>query len=176
MPDLNGHTHQRPGQSCRAGWFELHPWLERYEGADCSGAGWNAASGRSNGWEQWSVDLSPWAGKQVELSISYASDWSTQGLGVFIDDIDAPGASGDAGFETGLDGWIVAGPPLGSGPNPTDWAQSGDVGFTEAAAVATAPPDASYRTLYLGFAFEAISSAAERAIVMGRCLDYLLGP
>ena len=43
---------------------------------------WNAASGHSAGWEQWSIDLSAYAGKQVEVSIAYASDWSVQGLGV----------------------------------------------------------------------------------------------
>jgi hypothetical protein len=176
LPDLNGHTHQRPGPSCRAGWFKLHPWLERYEGADCTGAGWNAASGRSSAWEPWSVDLSPWAGKQVEVSISYASDWSYQGLGVFVDDINAPGTTGDAAFESGLDGWRVAGPPRGSQPNTTDWAKTGDVGFSEAAAVETAPPDSTYRTLYLAFAFEAITSASERADVMGRAVNFLLGP
>ena len=28
----------------------------------------------------------PYAGKKVELSISYVSDWGTQGIGVFVDD------------------------------------------------------------------------------------------
>ena len=174
LPDANGHTHQRPGPSCRAGWFKLHPWLEQYEMTDCSGTGWHAVSGRSSGWERWQVDLSAWSGKQVELSISYASDWAAQGLGVFIDDIDAPGAIGDAGFETGLDGWRVAGPPPGSRHNLTDWATTADVGFTAAAAVETSPPDARYRTLYLAFAFEAITTAAERADVMGRAMHFLL--
>ncbi len=50
LPDLNGSTSASTGESCAAGWFELHPWLERYQGADCSGAGWNAVSGRSPGW------------------------------------------------------------------------------------------------------------------------------
>ncbi len=48
---------------------------------------WNAASGRSAGWEQWSIDLGAYAGKQVEISIAYASDWSVQGLGAFVDDV-----------------------------------------------------------------------------------------
>jgi hypothetical protein len=175
LPDLNGHTHQRPGQSCRSGWFALHPTLERYQGATCSAAGWHAASGRSSGWEQWTVDLSNWAGGEVELSISYASDWSAQGLGVFVDDIDAPGAVGDAGFESGLDGWIVAGAPEGSAPNLRDWEQTGDVGFSEAAIVSTAPPKTDTRTLYFGFAFEAITSEQERNDVMARAMSFLLG-
>ena len=35
---------------------------------------WNAASGNSAGWQQWSVNLSAYAGTTVELSIAYASD------------------------------------------------------------------------------------------------------
>ena len=56
--------------------------VNTYEGADCSGANWNAASGRSPGWRQWNVDLRLRTPEQVEVSISYASDWSSQGLGV----------------------------------------------------------------------------------------------
>ena len=66
---------------------QLHPWLDHYQthNADgtCTPTGttgvWNAASGSSNGWEQWSIDLSAYAGKQVEISIAYASDWSIAG-------------------------------------------------------------------------------------------------
>ena len=48
---------------------------------------WNAATGRSNGWEQWSIDLAAYAGKQVEVSITYVSDPAIQGLGVFLDKV-----------------------------------------------------------------------------------------
>ena len=62
--------------------------------SSCSPTGttgvWNAASGRSQGWEQWSINLGAYAGKQVEVSIAYASDWSFQGLGTFVDDITLP--------------------------------------------------------------------------------------
>jgi bacillopeptidase F (M6 metalloprotease family) len=44
------------------------------------------SAGRSACWEQWSIDLSRYAGKQVEISIAYLSDWSIQGLGAFVDD------------------------------------------------------------------------------------------
>ncbi len=63
-PDPNGHTSDDTGESCPEGWFELHPWLEQYEGADCSGAGWNASSGRSNGWEEWRSTSPPTTGKR----------------------------------------------------------------------------------------------------------------
>jgi hypothetical protein len=31
LPDENGHTTQDTGESCPAGWFELHPHLEHYQ-------------------------------------------------------------------------------------------------------------------------------------------------
>jgi bacillopeptidase F (M6 metalloprotease family) len=53
---------------------------------------WNAATGNSAGFQDWKVDLSAYAGKQVEVSITYASDPGTQGLGVFVD---GPGIATD---------------------------------------------------------------------------------
>ncbi|MGH2994903.1 MAG: hypothetical protein ACRDON_05870 [Gaiellaceae bacterium] len=171
-PDLNGHTSSDTGDSCPEGWHVLHPWLEQYQGADCSGSGssgaWNASSGRSAGWEEWRIDLTPYAGRQIEVSISYASDWAVQGLGAFVDLISVPGGDGSTSFETGLDGWTVPGPPTGSAANPNDWERTGSVGFDEGAVVATAD------TLYFGFGFEGITDAATRNDVMGRSLQYLL--
>jgi Zinc carboxypeptidase len=169
-PDVNGHTRNATGESCPEGWHELHPWLEQYQGADCSGAGWNAASGRSTGWEEWRIDLTPYAGKQIEVSVSYASDWATQGLGVFVDLISVPGGDGSTSFETGLDGWTMPGPPAGSAPNPNDFERTESVGFEEGAVVSTVD------SLYFGFGFEAITDAETRADVMRRSMEYLLAP
>ena len=44
------------------------------------------------------------------------------------------------------------------------------VGFEEGAVVSTGD------TLFFGFGFEGINDAATRAAVMGRSMDYLLGP
>ncbi len=67
----------------------------------------------------WSVDLSAYAGQQVELAIAYVSDWATQGIGVFLDDVDVfvDGTSidTDPSFEAGLGSWTVSGSPEGSG-------------------------------------------------------------
>ena len=49
------------------------------------------------------VDLDAYAGGQVEISISYASDWATQGLGVFVDDMSLPDGSGSTSFEGDAD-------------------------------------------------------------------------
>ena len=84
-----------PGDSCPEGWFELHPFLDRYQTftggtpPTCSPTGsaggeWHAASGSSNGWQQWSIDLNEYAGTTVEISISYISDWSTQNLALAV--------------------------------------------------------------------------------------------
>jgi hypothetical protein len=185
LPDQSSpsHTSQDTGDSCPAGWHDLHPWLERYQtlNADntCSPTGttgeWNAASGRSEGWEQWNVDLSDYAGQEVEVSISYASDWAVQGIGAFVDQIEVSTGEGTTSFEDDggadpMDGWTVAGPPEGSGTNSNDWERTTSVNFEEGAVVSTDD------TLYFGLGLEGISTAEQRARVMGRSMNYLLGP
>ncbi|HEX2045053.1 MAG TPA: M14 family zinc carboxypeptidase [Gaiellaceae bacterium] len=175
LPDLNGHTGTSTGESCPAGWHDLHPWLERYQGADCSGANaatggeWNAASGDSHGWQEWAIDLSDYAGGQVEISISYASDWAVQGLGVFIDDVTLPDGSSTS-FEGETGGWTVTGPPAGSAPNANDFVFTTAAGFPEGAAITTED------TILLGFGLEGVTGGATRAQVMDRAIDYLLRP
>jgi murein tripeptide amidase MpaA len=170
-----GITSTDTGESCAAGWFELHPWLERYQGADCSGTGasgeWHASSGRSAGWEEWQIDLSAYADSEVEVAISYASDWAVQGLGAFVDHVEVSTEPGVVeSFEAGLGTWSVAGPPAGSAANPNDWFRTQSVGFEEGAAVSTV------RSLFFGFGLEGITGAGNRAAVMDKSLDYLLGP
>ena len=168
-----GITSTDTGESCPAGWFELHPWLERYQGADCSGTGtgeWHASSGRSAGWEEWQVDLSAYAGSDVEVAISYASDWAVQGLGAFVDHVEVSTETGVESFEADLGAWSVAGPPPGSDTNPNDWHRTQSVGLEEGAVVSTT------NSLYFGFGLGGITGADSRAAVMGKSLDYLLGP
>ncbi|MGH3658719.1 MAG: zinc carboxypeptidase, partial [Micromonosporaceae bacterium] len=143
LPDANNHTGQGTGESCASGWIELHPFLSHYQGDACEPAGttgaWHAATGSSNGWQEWSVDLTPYAGKQVEVSISYISDWGTQGLGVFLDDAAVTVGGGqpqETSFETDLGGWTVSGAPAGSDPNNNDWTRS-QKAFDEGAGVTT---------------------------------------
>jgi hypothetical protein len=180
LPDANGHTTQATGESCKAensgGWRTLHPFLDHYQTQDgdtaCTPTGttgaWNAASGNSAGWVQWSVDLAAFAGHEVEVSISYASDWATQGLGVFVDDIVVSTGEGSTSFETGLDGWAMPGQPAGSAPNGNDFIRTTAAGFPEGAVVATED------TVYMGFGFEGITDATTRNDVMDRVMSYLL--
>ncbi|MEV6103705.1 M14 family zinc carboxypeptidase [Streptomyces sp. NPDC051940] len=180
LADANGHTTQNTGQSCLAensgGWRTLHPHLDHYQtqnGASvCDPAGstgaWHAASGNSGGWQQWQVDLGAFAGKQVEVSVSYASDWSSQGLGVFVDDFTVSTGQGTTSFEAGLDGWTVPGAPAGSSPNSNDFARITSAGFPEGPVAVTSD------TVYFGFGLEGITEAADRNEVMGRAMAHLL--
>ena len=132
LPDANGHTSNDLGNPCPF-WLELHPFLTHYQtdnGDDtCSptgsgGGAWNAATGNSGGYEQWRVDLGAYAGKNVEVSITYASDDTVQARGVYVDDIAVTSGAGSTSFENDgdvMDGWTVPGAPAGSEPNENDW-------------------------------------------------------
>jgi hypothetical protein len=186
LPDQNGHTTQNTGESCPEGWHtdpndEIHPFLAHYQtfngtGAACDPTGttgeWNAATGRSNGWQEWSIDLSDYVGSQVEVSISYASDWGAQGIGAWLDDVTVSGGATES-FEVDLGEWVVSGAPSGSAANPNDWARTTDVGYEEGAIMAMSPDNAAFRTVYFGFGLEGVTSAAERNDLMGRALAYL---
>ena len=130
LPDLNGHTSRSTGESCPDR-LALHPFLRHYQSPDCSASGttggWHAASGSSDGWEQWAVDLSAYPG-EVEVSISYVSDTSVQEHGVFVDDITVPSGPGTTSFEQDadvMDGWRASGPPAASPPLPNNWIVGG---------------------------------------------------
>jgi hypothetical protein len=172
LPDANGHTQTGTGESCPEGITGLHPALGNYIGADCSPTGatgtWNAATGSSNGWQEFDVDLSAYAGKQVEISISYMSDWSTQGLGVFLDDarVEVNGAVAErTSFEADLGGWTVAPPPAGSGPNANSWSRS-EQAFDNGAVTTTKD------TVYLGFGLEGLAPA-DRTEFVKRAMRHL---
>ncbi len=119
------------------------------------------------GCQEWSVDLGAWQGGSVEVSISYVSDWATQNLGAFVDDVTLPDGTSTS-FESGLEGWAVSGAPTGSAANGNDWLLTDASGFPVGAAIST--PD----SLLLGFGFEGIATPAERDEVMGRALEHLL--
>jgi hypothetical protein len=169
LPDLNGLTGTGTGQSCLSGWVDqIHPFLAHYMDAACNPTGttgaWNAQTGNSGGWQQVEMDLSAYAGKTVELYISYASDWATQGLGVFVDDIQLSGYPLED-FEAGAGLWAASTAPGSSAFN--NWVHVTGAGIPEGPAVRTP------NSVYLGFGFEAIDSAANRNAVMDRVMKYL---
>ncbi len=179
LPEATGHTTQDTGESClggnSGGWRTLHPFLDHYQTQQgplaCSPTGdggeWNAASGNSNGWQEWTIDLSGYAGQTVEISIAYISDWATQNLGVFLDDVTLPDGTFTS-FEGDLGGWQITGPPEGSGANANNWLLTDAGGFPVGASISTP------NSLVMGYGFEGISTPAERNAVMGRVVDHLL--
>jgi len=172
LPDKNGLTTDSTGDSCPEGWVDqIHPFLANYMDGDCNPEGatgdgvWYAFTGNSNGWQQVVMDLSAYAGETVEIYISYASDWGTQNLGVFVDDIEISGQSLED-FESGMGDWTVSTAP-GSGAF-NNWARITAAGFPEGPAMRAAD------SVYLGFGFEAIDTLKNRTEVMDRVMQYLL--
>ena len=157
LPDANGHTSDNTGASCPAGWSELHPILEHYQTLVENGPGdddneclptgttgaWNASTGNSGGWQNWSIDLSAYRGQQVEVSIVFATDWGTTPVpGAMIDDttVTAGSTVSETSFETqgDLGGWTIPGPHAGSpSENVNDWIQSDRIPFEDAAVTVT---------------------------------------
>ncbi|HWK24974.1 MAG TPA: M14 family zinc carboxypeptidase [Solirubrobacter sp.] len=181
LPDVNGHTSDDVGGSCDIDWDTIHPFLAHYQtnptpDEDCTPTGttgaWNAATGNSGGFQDWEVDLSAYAGKQVEVSITYAQDYAAAGLGAFVDAVQVlkDGAvSESTGFEDGLAPWVAGPPPAGT-VNDAAWVARGAVGFEEGPGIATDD------TLLWGFGLEGVSTRAERAAVLGDALAYLQRP
>ncbi|MFG1610537.1 M14 family zinc carboxypeptidase [Actinoplanes sp. NPDC049265] len=172
LPETGGHTQTGTGDSCASGIQELHPFLTHYQGADCSPTGttgtWNAVTGPSGGWQEYGFDLSAYQGKQVELSISYMSDWGSQGLGVFLDNVrvQTNGATtAQTSFETDLGGWTVAPQPAGSPVNANSWSRS-QKAFDQGALTTTK------RSVFTGFGLEGLAPAA-RADFVKRAFRHL---
>ncbi|MFF3462941.1 M14 family zinc carboxypeptidase [Streptomyces sp. NPDC002619] len=177
LPETGGATRTAVPTECGAGFYiNEHPWLRHYltltDGA-CTATGtsgsWNSLTGSSSGWQQVGFDLSAYAGKSVEVSISYVTDPGSGGHGVLADDASlvVGGAARDTeGFETSLGAWSVTGPPAGSPAVLKDWTRSGAL-FQTYAAVTTDD------TVLLGFGLEQVTAAADRAALVGRALAAL---
>ncbi|MEV0587166.1 M14 family zinc carboxypeptidase [Nonomuraea sp. NPDC050310] len=171
LPDLNGRTTTAIPQECEVGYYlASHPHLLNYltAGTPCTARSWNAFTGNSGGWQPVAFDLAAYAGKKVELSISYVADPGTGFQGAFVDDTKVTTSGGvlDAeGFETGLGPWTLPGPPAGSVNVGSDFTRANSLG---APAVVTAD------SVLLGFGLEQLSTPAERDLVMKRAADYLL--
>jgi hypothetical protein len=171
LPDANGNTETDTGASCptaspNSNWQSLHPFLAHYQtitsSTTCDPTGttgkWNATTDNSNGWQDWRIDLSAYAGKKIEVSISVASDPATTGLGLWVDDakVTADGATlAETSFETDEGGWTIGPPPEGTANPENGWERTTEQ-FQEGPVVATDD------TVYAGFGFEGIRTAAKR--------------
>ncbi|MEU1593053.1 M14 family zinc carboxypeptidase [Streptomyces sp. NPDC005708] len=179
LPEAGGATSDAVPSECQAGFLVgEHPWLKHYltvtaNGCTANGTTgtWHSLTGASNGWQQADFDLSAYAGRTVEVSLSYITDPGSGGHGVLVDDtslVTGGAATGTEGFETSFGAWSVAGPPAGSPAVLKDWARTGAL-FKTYGAVTTD------RTVLLGFGLEHIASAADRAVLIKKSLTALGG-
>lgn len=177
LPEAGGATSDAVPADCDAGFLVgEHPWLKHYLTVASGGCGakgttgaWHSLTGASNGWQQVSFDLSAYAGKTVEVSLSYITDPGTGGHGVLADEaslVVGGSAVETEGFETSLGAWRVAGPPAGSPAVLKDWARTGTL-FSTYGAVTTD------RTVLLGFGLEHLTSAGGRTALIGKALNAL---
>ena len=192
LADENGHTSDDVGLSCPStgdgsDWQSNHPFLAHYQtkinnGDDCDPTGssgsWNAATGNSGGWQEWSMPIpAEYHGEEVEISVSVVSDPALQGLGAWVDELlveDSaanPINSADPSFELGMDGWTTPGPPPPAGPGgqspATGWERAQSAPFVDT------PITTTDDTVYTGFGFEAVTGAANRAALMAAALSHL---
>ncbi|MEU3335884.1 M14 family zinc carboxypeptidase [Streptomyces sp. NPDC002144] len=179
LPEKGGASSQTVPSECGAGFLiNEHPWLKHYltigdnacTATGTSGA-WNSLTGASSGWQQVNYDLSAYAGKSVQVSISYVTDPGTGGHGVLADDASlvlGGTATQTEGFETSLGAWSVTGPPAGSPAVLRDWERTGAL-FKTYGAVTTD------RTVLLGFGLEHVTAAADRAALVKKALAALGG-
>ncbi|WP_428955404.1 M14 family zinc carboxypeptidase [Streptomyces sp. cg35] len=174
LPDTAGLTTNAVPTECEAGFLiEEHPALERYltpDGAACKNTGtsgaWNSLTGSSDDWKTVTYDLSAYAGRSVEVSLSYVSDPGTGGEGVRADNasvVVGGQVTQNEDFEESLGVWQVPGPPEGSPAAVKDWARAVDL-FTTYGAIST--PD----TVLLGFGLEHVTTAADRNALIRKAL------
>jgi len=179
LPEAGGATSDAVPTECEAGFLvNEHPWLKHYltvAASGCTATGtsgsWHSFTGASSGWQQVGFDLSAYAGKSIEVSLSYITDPGSGGHGLLADDaslVVGGTATETEGFETSLGAWSVPGPPTGSPAVLKDWARAGEL-FKTFGAVTTGD------TVLLGFGLEHITAAAVRTALIGKALTALKG-
>jgi hypothetical protein len=73
------------------------------------GWGYTGASGNSPGWIQEAVDLSPYAGGEIQVRFAYLTDEAFTGPGLALDDVAIPEIGYVDDVEGGTGGWKAAG-------------------------------------------------------------------
>ena len=179
LPDMRGGTTNAPPSPCSEDLLTTNPFLLHYltPSVPCAPRGttgeWNAFTGESGGWRNASFDLSRYAGRPVDVKVSYVANTvigGKNGIGVFVDDtrdtttagvLDADGFEGDTGS------WTVEGPPPGSPPaNGSNFAISTEL-------ISVAPSVATEDTVLFGYGIEALATPEARADVLGRAIEHL---
>ena len=179
LPDTRGGTTKAPPSPCSADLLTTHPFLLHYltPSLPCAPRGttgeWNAFSGESGGWRNVSFDLSRYAGRPVDVKVSYVANTivgAKNGIGVFVDDTRVTTTAGvlDAdGFESDTSHWTVEGPPPGSPP------ADGSRFAIGPELIAVAPSVSTADTVLLGYGLEALATPQARADVLGRALAHV---
>jgi hypothetical protein len=178
LAERGGATTTEVPTECEAGFLlEEHPALLRYltPGDPCLPQGtsgtWNTLTGSSDGWQDLAFDLSAFAGKQVEVTVSYVTDPFTGGAGVIVDDtrlLTAGGPQQAAGFEDGLEPWTLPGVPEGSPAGSADFELSPAIGGITGAVVTD-------DSVLLGFGIEQLRTPAAREAFAGAAVRHLAG-
>jgi Zinc carboxypeptidase/Immune inhibitor A peptidase M6 len=168
LPEAGGLSDTTPPAFCEDAFLlDLHPQLRHYltaDGTTCAPVAdgvWNRITGTSDGWQHARYDLSAFAGRQVEVSISYVTDPFVGGAGGFVDQarLVLDGTDGEVeGFETDLGPWTTPGAPEGS---PQDAAGFERAQSQVGAAITTED------TVLLGFGVEQVPDPADRAALLG---------
>ena len=177
LPEVGGLTSTAVPADCNQGFLvEEHPFLLNYltfseDGCTATGAtgSWNAMTGDSGGWQPATFDLSAYAGRSVEVSISFVTDPAFAGVGVVVDDTSVVvngTATESEGFESGLGAWSTPGPPPGSPTGGTSFERSQGL---LSSAVTTED------SVLLGFGLEQVATDAERAGLVGAAMRHLIG-
>jgi len=96
------------GTISTAGAYDNPNCPDPYEPSAYLAAGrWNAFTGFSGGYYQEFMDLSAFAGHEIELYFTYWTDPYTLGQGWYVDDIAIPELGFFDDVESGTDGWTV---------------------------------------------------------------------
>ena len=149
-PTATGTRATTPGPAARIPdpfWLHENPFLRHYITRNRRGdaaetarrpgttGAWNAFTGNSAGFQDWDVDLSAYAGKQVEVSITYATDPAHPGPRRLRRRREGPGRRRDRwprrpSRTTSVAGRCPASPPE-NGTNSNDWERTASVGFVD---------------------------------------------
>jgi hypothetical protein len=185
LPETAGHTAANTSLNCAtSSWYDRFPRLAHYMTPDGAGqnrtcratgttGSWYAATGNSGGWQAWSFDLSGFAGKSAEVSISFITSRQPS-RGVLIDDV-ALSTGESTSFEDDWGGWTVEGAPPGSRVRNSAEFTRATLADTPSGPVVVTPDSITF-----GFGFEGIADDGMRTSVMERVLTYFgvlpLGP
>jgi len=82
---------------------------------------WYAFTGYSGGWIPISMDLTPFAGHQIELHFRMWQDGAFTLQNMYVDDISIPELGFSDDVEAGEDGWMTDGWVVTDGIIPNDW-------------------------------------------------------